>query len=105
MLGSMPLWDALAGLRVGLDDYTLERRELEVRAGFTRVSTSVIGTGDGQRGDGEDITYVAEEHDDFPNDLILAGTWTLEDLSLHLDEQEIGGGEYRLWAFESAALH
>jgi hypothetical protein len=35
---------------------------------------------------------------------MLAGTWTLADLSLRLDDVEVGGGDYRSWAFESAAL-
>jgi len=104
MLGSMPLWDSLAGLRVAIDGYSLERRELAVRSDFTRVTTTVVLEGVGERGEGEDVTYGAEEHDSFPHDLVLAGTWTLEELSLRLDALELGGGDYRRWAFESAAL-
>jgi L-alanine-DL-glutamate epimerase-like enolase superfamily enzyme len=35
---------------------------------------------------------------------MLAGTWTLGELSRRLDDLELGGGDYRRWAFESAAL-
>jgi hypothetical protein len=112
MLASMPLWDSLAGLRVGIDDYTLQRRELAVPGGWTRVTTSVVLHGDGETGEGEDVTYVAPDHDSFPHELMLAGTWTLAELSLWLDEQELWADEpemeasrdYRRWAFESAAL-
>src|SRR4051812_3727963 len=104
MLASMPLWDSVSGLRVGVDDYTLQRRELPLPTGWTRVTTTVLMHGDGQTGEGEDITYVAEEHDSFPDDLMLAGTWTLDDLSVRLDDLPVGGDDYRRWAFESAAL-
>jgi hypothetical protein len=60
--------------------------------------------GSGHTGQGEDVTYDAAEHDDFAADLMLAGTWSLDDFSRRLDELELGGGDYRRWAFESAAL-
>ncbi|MBV8480981.1 MAG: hypothetical protein JOY72_11850 [Actinobacteria bacterium] len=96
----MPLWDALSGLRVAVDDLTLRRRELP-REEWTRVTTTVVMRGDGETGEGEDVTYDAAEHDDFP-DVMLAGTWSLDDLSRRLDE--LGLPDYRRWAFESAAL-
>jgi hypothetical protein len=55
-------------------------------------------------GEGEDVTYQAEMHDGVPGDLMLAGTWTLDDLSRRLDEAEPLAEGYRRWAFESAAL-
>jgi len=97
----MPLWDALAGLRVGIDDYAVARREL-AREQWTRVTTTVVLSGDGERGEGEDVTYDAAAHDEFPAELMLAGTWTLDDLSRRLDDFELP--DYRRWAFESAAL-
>lgn len=97
----MPLWDELAGLEVRLDGYALQRREL-VRDGWTRVTTTVVVDGDGESGEGEDVTYDAAEHDDFPAMLMLAGTSSLDDLSRRLDEFELP--DYRRWAFESAAL-
>jgi hypothetical protein len=97
----MPLWDELAGLQARIDDYTTKRREL-ARDGWTRVTTTVVLTGAGERGEGEDVTYAAAAHDDFPEELMLAGTWTLDDLSRRLDDFELP--DYRRWAFESAAL-
>jgi hypothetical protein len=112
MLASMPLYESLAGLRVRVDDYEIERRELAVPGGWTRVTTTVALQGDGATGHGEDVTYTAPDHDHFPSGLMLAGTWTLDDLSRHLDELTLWGGDandeasidYRRWAFESAAL-
>jgi hypothetical protein len=98
----MPLWDALAGLEVRVDDYAVQRRELALPSGWTRVTTTVVLGGDGDSGQGEDVTYDAAEHDDFPAELMLAGTWTLDDLSRRLEEFELP--DYRRWAFESAAL-
>jgi hypothetical protein len=104
MLGSMPLWDSLADLRVGVDDYALQRRELPLPSGWTRVTTTVVLHGDGETGEGEDVTYTAPDHDHFSAGLMLAGTWTLADISLRLDDLDVGGDDYRRWAFESAAL-
>jgi L-alanine-DL-glutamate epimerase-like enolase superfamily enzyme len=108
----MPLWDSLAGLQVRIDDYALERRELATPSGWTRVTTAVVLDGDGETGEGEDVTYTAPDHDHVPRGLMFAGTWTLDDLSRRLDELELWPSEpeqeaardYRRWAFESAAL-
>ncbi|HZD87360.1 MAG TPA: hypothetical protein VE088_05090 [Gaiellaceae bacterium] len=108
----MSLWDSVAGLRVRIDDYTLERRELPTQSGWTRVTTAVVLHGDGASGEGEDVTYTVEDHEHVPADLMLAGTWTLEELSRRLDELELWGGDeenhagrdHRRWAFESAAF-
>jgi L-alanine-DL-glutamate epimerase-like enolase superfamily enzyme len=112
MLGSMPLWDSLAGLRVAVDHYELERRELPLPSGWTRVTTTIVLEGDGATGHGEDVTYTAPDHDHYPDELMLAGTWTLDDLSRHLDSQRLwpskpadeASTDYRRWAFESAML-
>jgi hypothetical protein len=106
------LWTSLADLRLRIDDYSIERRELAVSPQFTRVTTTVVLHGDGQTGEGEDVTYTAADHDGFPDDEMLAGSWTLHDYSLRLDELTLFGSEpqmeasrdYRRWAFESAAL-
>jgi len=97
----MPLWDELAGLEVRVDGYAIRRREL-ARDGWTRVTTTVVMDGDGESGEGEDVTYDAAAHDDFPTELMLAGTWSLDDLSRRLDELDLP--DYRRWAFESSAL-
>jgi L-alanine-DL-glutamate epimerase-like enolase superfamily enzyme len=106
------LWSSLADLRVRIDDYVVERREQAVSSEFTRVTTTVVLHGDGETGEGEDVTYTAADHDDFPVAEMLAGTWTLHEYSLRLDGLVLFPGEpqmdasrdYRRWAFESAAL-
>jgi hypothetical protein len=100
----MALWDSLADLEIRVDDYSLERRESATPSGWTRVTTGVVLRGDGQTGQGEDVTYDAELHDGVPDKLMLAGTWTLEDFSYRLDEFEELAEGYRRWAFEGAAL-
>ena len=98
----MPLWDTLAALRVAIDGYAVRRREAPTPSGWTRVTTTVVLDGDGAAGEGEDVTYDAAAHDDFPAELMLAGTWSLDDLSRRLDDFALE--DYRRWAFESAAL-
>jgi hypothetical protein len=100
----MALWDRLAGLEVKIDEYALQRRESSTPSGWTRVTTTVVLHGDGGAGEGEDVTYEAELHDGVPDDLMLAGTWSLEDFSHRLDDFEQLAEGYRRWAFESAAL-
>jgi hypothetical protein len=106
------LWTSLADLPLRIDDYSVERRELAVSPQFTRVTTTVILRGDGATGEGEDVTYTASDHDEFPDDEMLAGSWTLADYSVRLNDLALFGSEpqmeashdYRRWAFESAAL-
>jgi hypothetical protein len=108
----MSLYERLASLPVEIEKYELERRELQVRPEFKRVTTTVVLHGRGERGQGEDVTYNAEDHDWFPAALPLTGSWTLADLSRSLDGHELFSGdpvmeasrEYRRWAFESAVL-
>ena len=47
-----------------VDDYALQRRESQTPGDWTRVTTTVVVTGDGSTGEGEDVTYQAEMHDD-----------------------------------------
>ena len=106
------LWKCFADLQVRIDDYTVARRELRVSEQFTRVTTTVVLRGGGETGQGEDVTYTAADHEDFPAHEQLAGTWTLNDYSVRLDEltlwqeqpQMEASVDYRRWAFESAAL-
>jgi hypothetical protein len=95
----MALWDAVSGLTVRVDGYTLQRHESQTPSGWTRVTTEVVLSGDGAEGVGEDVTYEAEMHDGVPEDLMFAGTWTLEDLSSRLDDHEELAEGYRRWAF------
>src|SRR4051812_19661842 len=80
------LWSLLADLSLRIDDYSVERRELAVSPEFTRVTTTVVLHGDGATGEGEDVTYTASDHEDFPDHEMLAGSWTLADYSLRLDD-------------------
>src|SRR3954468_10004323 len=105
------LWKSLADLQVRIDDYSVQRRELAVSPQFTRVTTTVVLQSGEETGQGEDVTYTAEDHEEFPRP-ILAGTGTLHDYSRPLHEVALFGGtpameasnDYRRWAFESAAL-
>jgi len=106
------LWSALAPLKVRIDDVGVQRRELQVSSEFTRVTSTVVLHGGEAEGQGEDVTYTAEDHADFPADEMLAGTWTFDEYSRRLDELVLWADEprmeasrdYRRWAFESAAL-
>jgi hypothetical protein len=100
----MSLWEKVADLELRVDGYRLQRRESSTWSGWTRVTTTVELDGEGELGEGEDVTYEAELHDDVPTDLMLAGTWTLEDFSHRLDGLDALAEGYRRWAFESAAL-
>jgi hypothetical protein len=91
----------LAGLPLRIESLELDRRELDVSSGFTRVTTTVQLSGAGKTGEGEDVTYEAPMHEGFPRP-DLAGEWTLDELSAHLEPLELP--DYRRWAFESAAL-
>jgi len=110
MLGSMSFWDSVAGLELRVDGYTLARRESQTPSGWTRVTTTVSVQGEGVTGQGEDVTYGADDHDHVPGGLMLAGTWSLHDVSRRLDELELWDGDpenhtgqdHRRWAFESA---
>jgi hypothetical protein len=106
------LWSALAPLKVRIDDVGVQRRELQVSSEFTRVTSTVVLHGGEAEGQGEDVTYTAEDHAEFPADEMLAGTWTLDEYSRRVDELVLWADEpameasrdYRRWAFESAAL-
>jgi hypothetical protein len=106
-------YDLLAGLGFTVDSLGVERHELDVSSGFRRVTTVVTLRGDGLDGSGEDVTYAAEDHDDYPRSLRLSGDWTLDSFSEHLGGLDLFPGRppqegffrfYRRWAFESAAL-
>jgi len=106
------LWQSLADLTVRIDDYSIQRRELVVSPQFTRITTTVVLHCGELSGQGEDVTYTAGDHAEFPAHEMLAGTWSLHEFSRRLDELELWAVEpemeashdYRRWAFESAAL-
>ena len=116
------MFDRIADLPVRIESVALERRERDVSADFTRVTTVVSLSGDGNTGRGEDVTYDADDHDALqeagpgvlvaPDGSGLPGEYTLSSFSDHLDDvalfpQPPGRDDfrdYRRWAFESAAL-
>jgi hypothetical protein len=100
----MSLWERIADLEVRVDGYSLQRRESQTPSGWTRVTTTVALAGPGATGLGEDVTYDSGSHDEVPDELMLAGTWSLDDFSHRLDDFEELTEGYRRWAFESAAL-
>jgi hypothetical protein len=101
----------VSGLELAVDGYELERRELDVSSGFTRVTTTVVLRGGGLEGRGEDVTYDGPDHDVHP-ELELAGRFTLDSFSELVGGLDLFAGEparsasreYRRWAYESAAL-
>ena len=97
----MALYDAVRDLELEIEGFATERRETAVSSEFVRVTTTVVLSGRGQVGHGEDVTYQAELHDDFPA-LEARGRMTLDEYSHHVDAY--GLDDYRRWAFESAAL-
>jgi hypothetical protein len=107
----MALWDRLRALEVAIEDVGAEQRSVDVSTQFTRVTTTVVVSGRGETGRGEDVTYNAEDHDWFP-EVTARGRLTLAELSAQLDDLKLFDGEpkmqassdYRRWAFESAAL-
>jgi hypothetical protein len=111
----MTTFDALAGLELEIDDYTLEGLRAEVSSDFERLTTVVHLRGAGHEGVGEDVVYDAVDqtalqeagavHD-------LAGRYALGDFcdligSLDLfpvEPQREVSRLYRRWTFQSAAL-
>jgi hypothetical protein len=107
----MAHWDRLSGLELVADGFGTERRSVDVSTQFTRVTTTVVLSGGGAEGRGEDVTYTAEDHDWFPK-LDPPGKTTLAAFSSSLESLRLFEGEpkmdasahYRRWALESAAL-
>jgi hypothetical protein len=113
--GIVSTYARLADLPLTIEGHELERLEQQVSSEFTRVTTLVRLRGGGEEGVGEDVTYAAEDHDQLASygpTLPLAGQWTIDSFSNHLDGLELfpeppgmpAFHEYRRWAFESSAL-
>jgi L-alanine-DL-glutamate epimerase-like enolase superfamily enzyme len=108
-------YDRVAGLPLRVEGYALETLELPLAPEFVRVTTVVTLHSAGHEGLGEDVVY---DHVDHEAQLAagpvlpLAGRWTLDGFSRHLDGLDLfpvepvrpQSREYRRWAFESAAL-
>jgi hypothetical protein len=101
----------LSDLELTVEGMSTERQSVDVSTDFTRVTTTVVLAGDGEEGRGEDVTYMAEDHDWFPP-IEPSGQTTLGAFSAALDDVRLFRGEpkmeaftdYRRWALESAAL-
>jgi hypothetical protein len=96
-------WDAVRELPLHVDGYALEPLAKEVARGFELRRTVVVLRGGGEEGRGEDIDYDPDAQLRFQRDggkLPFAGEHTLESFAL----LQAGQGEYRRWAYESAAL-
>jgi hypothetical protein len=101
----------LGELAVAVEGVAFDRRELAVSPEFQRVTTTVRLLGAGCEGMGEDVTYQANLHDEFPVPDVV-GEWTLDSFSESLDgfrffdiePQDTAAVDYRRWAWESAAL-
>ena len=96
----MSLYDAVAELPLHVESYELERLELPVSSGFTRVTTVIHLRGAGEEGVGEDVTYDAAQHPP-PADLPLAGRHTLDSFSALLEPH--GFSDHRRWGFGDCA--
>jgi L-alanine-DL-glutamate epimerase-like enolase superfamily enzyme len=95
------LFDVVRGLELDVESFSTERRETRVSTDFVRVTTTVVLSGAGEAGRGEDVIYDAAAHDGFP-ELRERGQMTLEEYSRRLEAY--GLEDYRRWAFESAGL-
>jgi L-alanine-DL-glutamate epimerase-like enolase superfamily enzyme len=108
-------FELIAGLALDVDGYELRRLDSPITSGNVRSTTVIAIQGRSQEGLGEDVTYANEDHDALNAAgavLPLAGSWTIESFSAHLDTLDLfpspPGSEvfrnYRRWAFESSAL-
>ena len=111
----LTLYEQIHDLPLEIERYGLDPLTLVVSSDFTRRSTVVRLEGRGEEGLGEDVTYDGDEQirqQERGPVLPLAGSWTLDSFSHHLDGQPLFDQEpkqhayldYRRWAFESAAL-
>lgn len=111
----MAVYERLGHLPLEIDSIALDRREAETVSGFTRTTTVVTLTGDGHRGQGEDVIYDESTHHELQSrgiDLPLDTVSTFDEFSRSLESVELVSDDevppifenYRRWALESAAL-
>ena len=111
----MSTYALVADLPLTIEGQSFDRLEQPVSSEFTRVTTVVRLAGAGEEGLGEDVTYNGQDHEQFVSDgasLPLAGEWTIDSFSRHLDGLELwpeppgmaAFRDYRRWSLESAAL-
>lgn len=111
----MNTYERLAGLPLLIEGYSLAPREQNVSSGFLRKTTTVCLAGGGHEGQGEDVSYEAEDQEALQQagaTQPLPGTWTLGSFCEHVEGLELwpeparhaASVQYRIWAYESAAL-
>ncbi|MGD9571686.1 MAG: hypothetical protein AB7V62_07385 [Thermoleophilia bacterium] len=112
----MSTYDQIRDLPLHVEDYGLDVLALDLAEDFRRLTTVITLRGGGLEGVGEDVCYDPAEHETqlaAGPVLPLAGQWTIDSFSRHLDTLDLfhGGpaiypmsGDYRRWAYESAAL-
>jgi hypothetical protein len=111
----MSLYERVADLSLVIGTERRERRERDTSSGFTRATTTFVLDGEGETGQGEDVTYDTEDHDALADvgDLGLVGGYTVEEFSAALDDTDLfperepereSSKHYRRWAIESAGL-
>ncbi|WP_227379123.1 hypothetical protein [Haladaptatus halobius] len=110
------LYEQVGNLELHIDGSDLEPHERDTSSGFTRATTIVSLHGNGETGQGEDVTYDNEDHTTLQESSVefpLTGEYTLDEFSAQLSEIDFFLGDepgqsifrnYRQWAFESAAL-
>ncbi len=113
----MSSYERIAELPLEVESLSFEGLELKFNEEFTRATTLIQLRGPGgETGVGEDVVYDEIDHvnlqADGPGSIDLAGSYTLDSFSKHLDEVPLWPAppvretspDYRRWAFESAAL-
>jgi L-alanine-DL-glutamate epimerase-like enolase superfamily enzyme len=111
----MSTWELLAELPVEIESYALEGLQANVSSDFVRKSTVIHLHGGGHEGVGEDVTYDAVDQEILQAAgplLPLGGSFTLASFAARLAElslfpeppQREVSANYRMWAYESAAL-
>ena len=111
----MSTFDALAGLPLEVDGYSLEGLKAQVSSGFERLSTVVHLRGPGAEGVGEDVVYDAVDHIALQEAGAmhdLSGRYALGEFCELIDSLDLFPVPpqrevsvlYRRWTFHSAAL-
>jgi hypothetical protein len=111
----MSTFDALAGLPLEVEGYSLEGLKAQVSSGFERLSTAVHLRGAGVEGVGEDVVYDAADHvalQEAGTVHDLSGRYALGEFCELIDSLDLFPVPpqrevsilYRRWTFHSAAL-
>jgi len=107
------MYERVADLSLHVEAIELTDRTRDTSSGFTRRTTTVALSGDGETGRGEDVTYEPDDHDSITAvEADFTGEYTLDSFSTFLDGVDLwpepptqdAARHYRRWAFESAAL-